>query len=206
MDFGRYEFTLNCDRPNWLTDIRHIKIIYEFLMASDFKKVAEIGSYSGASTAAFIEAINQGKDFKFHISEPNPTKQLKALLSMCKKPDNVVLHRQLGEEMLGYWKGFDFVFIDGNHDIGGAGAELLMVLRHDIPNVMAHDTNLSVVEGEHAGKGTELLARVLKSHRDYYWLEDKEERPKERTDRGLFFATKEKEKHKIAEEVFRELC
>ena len=90
MDFARYEFTLNCDHPEWLTDIRHVNIMYEFLMANDFERVAEIGAYSGVSTAAFIEAINQGKDFKFHISEPNPTRQLKALISMCKKPDSVI--------------------------------------------------------------------------------------------------------------------
>ena len=58
----KYEFTLDCDHPDWLTDKRHVEIIYEFLMANDFKRVAEIGSYSGFSTAAFIEALNQGKD------------------------------------------------------------------------------------------------------------------------------------------------
>ena len=92
MDFEKYEFTLDCDHPDWLTDKRHVEIIYEFLMANDFKRVAEIGSYSGFSTAAFIEALNQGKDFKFHISEIVPTRQLKALISLCKKPDNVILH------------------------------------------------------------------------------------------------------------------
>ena len=58
MDFDRYEFTLDCDHPDWLTDIRHVKVIYEFLMANDFTRVAEIGSYSGVSTAAFIEALS----------------------------------------------------------------------------------------------------------------------------------------------------
>ena len=78
-------------------------------MANDFERVAEIGAYSGVSTAAFIEAINQGKDFKFHIAEPNPTRQLKALISMCKKPDSVILHTQSGEDLLSYWRDFDFV-------------------------------------------------------------------------------------------------
>jgi hypothetical protein len=38
---------LDCDYPHWLTDIRHIEVIYEFLMANDFTRVAEVGSYSG---------------------------------------------------------------------------------------------------------------------------------------------------------------
>ena len=206
MDFERYEFTLDCDHPDWLTDIRHVKVIYEFLMANDFTRVAEIGSYSGVSTAAFIEALNQGKNFKLHIAEPNPTRQLEALLSMCKKPDNVVLHVKTGEHLLEHWTGFDFVFIDGNHSIDAAGAELLMVLRNEIPTVMAHDTNLTSLDSNYDGKGAELLGRVLKSHKDYYWVEDKEKRPDEHTERGLFFASKRKDKHEIAKRIFEELC
>ena len=38
IDFGRYEFTLNCDHPDWITDKRHVEIIYEFLMRYRFKK------------------------------------------------------------------------------------------------------------------------------------------------------------------------
>ena len=206
MDFARYEFTLNCDHPEWLTDIRHVNIIYEFLMANDFQRVLEIGSYSGVSTAAFIEAINQGKDFKFHISEPNPTRQLQALISMCKKPDNIILHTQLGEDVLSYWRDFDFAFVDGSHDLDGAGAELLMLLRHEIPNVMAHDTNLSNIKSDYSGRGAELLARVFKSHKDYRCIEDKKERPNERTDRGFLFATREEEKYNKATKIFENLC
>ena len=207
MDFERYNFTLDCDHPEWLTDKRHIEVIYEFIMANDFNRVAEIGSYSGASTAAFIEALNQGKDFNLHIAEINPTRQLRALISTCKKPDNVILHVQSGEEVLAHWKGFDFVFIDGDHDVKGAGAELLMILRHGIPNLMAHDTNIHEIDKiNHPCKGAELIGRAFKSHKDYYWLEDKEERRDEFTDRGLFFATMDEEKHKVAQEIFERLC
>ena len=207
MDFEKYEFTLDCDHPDWLTDKRHVEIIYEFLMANDFKRVAEIGSYSGFSTAAFIEALNQGKDFKFHISELTPTRQLKALISLCKKPDNIILHVQTGEEVLEHWRDFDFVFIDGDHDVKGAGAELLMILRYGIPNLMAHDTNIYKIDKiYHPCKGAELIARTMKSHKDYYWLEDKEERQGELTDRGLFFATMDENKYNVAKEIFLELC
>ena len=207
MNFEKYEFTLDCDHPDWLTDKRHVEIIYEFLMANDFKRVAEIGSYSGFSTAAFIEALNQGKDFKFHISELAPTRQLKALISLCKKPDNIILHVQTGEEVLEHWRDFDFVFIDGDHDVKGAGAELLMILRYGIPNLMAHDTNIYKIDKiYHPCKGAELIARTMKSHKDYYWLEDKEERQGELTDRGLFFATMDENKYNVAKEIFLELC
>jgi hypothetical protein len=46
----------------------------------------------------------------------------------------------------------------------------------------------------------------MKSHKDYYWLEDKEERQGELTDRGLFFATMDENKYNVAKEIFLELC
>ena len=30
MDFTRYEFTLDCDHPDWIADKRHVEILYEF--------------------------------------------------------------------------------------------------------------------------------------------------------------------------------
>ena len=207
MDFTRYEFALECDHPHWITDKRHIEIIYEFLMRNDFKRVAEIGSYTGYSTAAFIEALNNGKDFKLHIAEPTPTKQLRALISMCKKPDNVILHVQVGKDVLNNWNDFDLVFIDGNHAIVGAAAELLMTLRHKTPNIMAHDTNLYAIEDkDEYCMGSELIGRALWSHEDYYCVEDKEKRNGEKTDRGFLLACREEDKYKIGKDIFRELC
>ena len=206
MDFKRYEFTLNCDHPNWITDKRHVEIIYEILMRTDMKRIAEIGSYTGFSTAAFIEAINNGKDFKLHLSEPWPTKQLEAVVSMCKKPDNVVLHTQYGEKLLEDWQDFDLVFVDADHSMAGAGSDLLKILANDVPNVMAHDTNLSEWQDHYDGRGAELLGRVLKIHPDYKVIEDKEERKGEFTQRGFLFASKDDETYNIAKGVFEELC
>jgi len=206
MDFTRYEFTLNCDHPNWITDKRHVEIIYEILMRTDMKRIAEIGAYTGYSTAAFIEAINNGKDFKLHLSEPWPTKQLEAVMSMCKKPDNVVLHTQHGEKFLEDWQDFDLVFVDADHSMAGAGSDLLRILANDVPNVMAHDTNLSEWQSYYDGKGAELLGRVLKIHPDYKVVEDKEERKGEFTQRGFLFASKDNDTYNIAKDVFEQLC
>ncbi len=207
IDFGKYDFTLDCDHPTWVMDKRHVEVIYEFLMRNDFNRVCEIGSYTGYSTIAFIEALNHGKDFKFHISEPNPTRQLRALISLCTKPDNILLHVQQGVDVLEKWTDFDFVFVDGNHSMTGAGSELLMILRHKTPNIMAHDTNLYAIEdkNDHCA-GSELIGRVLWSHKDYYCIEDKEIRADENTERGLFFASREEDKYNIGKEIFKELC
>jgi hypothetical protein len=207
MDFARYEFTLNCDHPNWVMDKRHVEVIYEFLMRNDFSRTCEIGSYTGYSTIAFIEALNHGKDFKFHISEPNPTHQLRALISLCTKPDNVILHTQQGVDVLEKWTDFDFVMVDGNHNIEGAGLELLMILRNGIPNVIAHDTNVSKRDAmNHPCLGSELLGRTLWSHVDYKCIEDKKQREGEKTDRGLFFATINEDTYQIAQEIFKDKC
>ena len=207
MDFARYEFTLNCDHPSWVMDKRHVEVIYEFLMRNDFSRTCEIGSYTGYSTIAFIEALNHGKDFKFHISEPNPTHQLRALISLCTKPDNVILHTQQGVDVLEKWTNFDFVMVDGNHNIEGAGLELLMILRNGTPNVIAHDTNVSKRDAmNHPCLGSELLGRTLWSHVDYKCIEDKKQREGEKTDRGLFFATINEDTYQIAQEIFKDKC
>tara|TARA_Y100000361_G_scaffold122978_1_gene115454 strand:+ start:633 stop:1256 length:624 start_codon:yes stop_codon:yes gene_type:complete len=206
MDFKKYEFTLNCDNPDWTTDKRHVAIIYEFLMRADVKRVAELGSYTGFSTAAFIEALNNGKDFKLHLSEPRPTPQLKTVISMCKKPDNVVLHTQCGVNFLEVWKDFDLVFVDADHSMVGAGADLLMLLKNEIRNVMAHDTNLNSMISNYDGMGTELLGRVLKIHPDYKVIEDKEKRKNEFTERGFLFASMDDDNYNIAKGVFEDLC
>jgi predicted O-methyltransferase YrrM len=207
MDFARYEFTLNCDHPSWVMDKRHVEVIYEFLMRNDFSRTCEIGSYTGYSTIAFIEALNHGKDFKFNISEPNPTHQLRALISLCTKPDNVILHTQQGVDVLEKWTNFDFVMVDGNHNIEGAGLELLMILRNGTPNVIAHDTNVSKRDAmNHPCLGSELLGRTLWSHVDYKCIEDKKQREGEKTDRGLFFATINEDTYQIAQEIFKDKC
>ena len=206
MDFTKYEFTLDCDHPDWITDKRHVEIIFQFLMQTDLQRVAELGSYTGFSTAAFIEALNQGKNFKLHLSEISPTKQLRNLISMCDKPDNVVFHEQAGRDVLQKWRDFDLVFVDANHSIEGAGGELLMMLRNNTQNIMAHDTNLMNLAEQSEAEGSELIAKVLSSHRDYFSIEDKKEREGERTDRGFFFASTEKENYEIAKNIFEELC
>ena len=206
MDFTKYEFTLDCDHPYWITDKRHVEIIFQFLMQTDLQRVAEIGCYTGFSTAAFIEALNRGKDFKLHLVDTCPTVQLKKVISMCDKSDNVVFHEQAGRDVLQKWGDFDLVFVDADHSIEGSGGELLMMLRNNTQNIMAHDTNLINLTQNWGGEGSELIARVLSSHKDYFCLEDKQERKSEMTDRGFLLATKSKKNYTIASKIFEELC
>ena len=71
---------------------------------------------------------------------------------------------------------------------------------------MAHDTNLMNLTEQSEAEGSKLIAEVLSSHRDYFSIEDKEEREGEQTDRGFFFASTEKENYEIAKNIFEELC
>ena len=92
------------------------------------------------------------------------------------------------------------------YSMRGAGAELLMILRNEVPTVMAHDTNLFSISSSYNGKGSELLGRVLKIHPEYMTIEDKEIRSRELTQRGFLFASKDKDKYQVAKEIFEELC
>ena len=205
MDFDKYNFTKNAN-TEWLTDTRHVRIIHEFLMSNDFSDVMEIGSYTGLSTSAFIEALNKGKDFTLHISEPNITSELLALIGMCNKPEKIIINTDDGYSMLKKRPEAEFVFIDGDHSIQGAGIETLQLLRNKTPNIMAHDINLEQCQMACSGKGSELMGRVFASHRDYYYIEDKKKRDGERTERGFMFATTSKENYNIGTRIFKQIC
>ena len=207
LDFDRYKFTKDCDHPDWLMDDRHIEVMHEFVMNCDLDRVIEIGCYSGYSTIALIEAINKGKKFKLHLSEYNVTKQLKTLISMCKHPDQVILHTQKSKHVLEKWTDFDLAVIDGDHSVKGAGTDLLFILRHSIPNVFAHDTNVYAFDQmQHPCLGAELIHRTLSNHREYSVFEDSKERESELTHRGLFFASSSDENWLIAKSAYEKFC
>ena len=212
MDFDKYKFISECNRAGWNMDRRHVEVIHEFVMRNEFNKILEIGCYSGYSTSALVEAINQGKKFELHLSEPSPPESglLERVIDMCS--GQVVLHRKPSIDVLERYGGdFDCIIVDGDHKIEGGGYDLLMILRNQTPIVFAHDTNPIHLKNRktftrRSCMGAELLGRALKSHRDYFHIEDNKKRQGERTERGLFFASTDESKYRIALDIFNEVC
>ena len=213
LNLDKYSFTNKyyCDFPEWLMDERHVKIIHNLVMECNFKCVVEIGCYSGFSTVALIESLNKGKLFDVHLIEPYPTQKLLSALSMCKNRERILLHEKQARQALKEDRAEDFVseidliIIDGDHSLGGAGANLLFCLRNNVPNIIAHDTNKDKLDKQkHPCWGAELIGHALRNHKDYMCAEDLKTRPNESTDRGLLFATVDKNNHSIARKIFDE--
>ncbi len=203
LDFEKYSITQQCEFKYWHMDERHVCVIHDFVMQSNVKKVYEIGCYSGFSTIALIEAINQGKDFELHLIEPQPHPSLHELISMCDK--EIFLHECTSKEVD---IDGDLAIIDGDHGIPGAAQDLLSCLNNNTENIFAHDSNSSNLDYEWSEYcyGAQLIKIVFSNHKDYRSIEDCKERDGEMTHRGLFFSTTSEENFSVASDVFSEHC
>ncbi len=201
-----YEFTgayQNCyvHRPSAM-DERHVYIVHEILSSYPFKNVLELGSYWGASSTAFVEAINKGREMIATFCDTLPTPGLWDVVGNCKHPEQVRVTKDLSWQVLESDEKYDFVLVDAGHDLKSVQAELQRLLIRKPLCVMAHDTNATEA-GYAKCEGAAMLKAVFESIGDYQCcIEDCEKREGERTERGLFFATMSYHLYEKAQKIF----
>tara|TARA_R110000751_G_scaffold57571_1_gene122064 strand:+ start:321 stop:911 length:591 start_codon:yes stop_codon:yes gene_type:complete len=195
-------------------DERHVNIIHNIVMDNNFKTIVEIGSYMGYSTCALLAALDKGKQFNLHLVEPwqyrpEETSNLDEAIDWCTNKEAIKIHNLQSDA---FWssacpKDIDLVIIDGDHHIPNAATDFFHALKNDIPNIISHDSNPPLdKEWGKSCYGSKIIADILKSHKDFKSLEDKESRAGERTYRGLLYATKKDVEFQRAERIFDELC
>lgn len=158
-----------------------MKLLYNILTTARFRKVLEIGCYNGASTSAFVQAINDGANFELHLCDPHFRDGLKRTVGMCKR--RVFLHERRSLDVID--RSFDFIFVDGDHSYENVREEVALLLKHNVRSVVAHDTH------EPHCEGSVYLAETYRASRGHLCLEDALPRPGEWTHRGFFFATRD---------------
>ena len=212
--FEKYPCVLLCEHSDWIMDERHVNIIHNIVMENNFKTIVEIGVYVGYSTCALLSALDKGKKFDLHLVEPyqfrpEETSNLDETISYCANKEAVNVHN-LESDI--FWSeacpsDIDLIIIDGDHRIPGASTDFFYTLKNDVPNIISHDSN-PPPEKEWAKycDGSKIIADILKSHKDFKFLEDKESRAGERTYRGLLYATKEEIAFQRADKIFKDLC
>lgn len=187
-----FEFTgayANCYiNPDVAMDQRHVFILYEILSSWPFKSALELGSFWGASSTAFVEAINSGSEMTATFCDINVSNGLRSVMSNCKHQDRVRLAANLSSHVLSSADPFDFVLVDAFHDTASVTPELEQLMIRKPLCVMAHDTNATAAKYPHA-EGAEMLKRAFEDLPEYHCFEDCERRAGERTERGLFLAT-----------------
>ncbi len=188
--------------PQVCMDKRHVYILHDILSAWPFKSALEIGSFAGASATAFVEAINRGSRMIATFCDVSVSASLMDVVLSCKTEAQVRVTAQPSWAVLDSKIDFDFIFVDGAHDIDTVTLEVKRLLKRKPLCVMAHDTNATEA-GYSQCEGAAMLAWTFRNHPDYLVLEDNLARPFEQTNRGLFFATTEPALMETAQDIFR---
>jgi hypothetical protein len=190
--------------PHMAMDKRHIFLMHDILCNWPFKSALEIGSFNGASSTAFVEAINKGEGLGesgvAHFCDVSPTHSLRSVVQNCRHQDRVGIVPKPSTEVLDWSFPFDFVFVDGNHDAESVAKELMRLIVRKPLCVMGHDTH-ATESGYKLCEGAMLLKRTFDSM-GWYWWEDHKQREDERTERGLFFATTDPKLYGVSREAF----
>jgi hypothetical protein len=180
-DYSPYRFA-HCG-THMPMDEYHIQLLFAAakLLPSGDRVAVEIGSYRGASTAALVEAVNQGFLSHLHVVEIKPTAQLRKIISMCRFPGKVTLHTKPSWEL--ELKTVDLVFIDGDHKWPAVG-DTLRALTWGASVICMHDSrSWPSISGTW---GARLGANMLREAAGRNVFEDCESRSGMATHRGFF--------------------
>ena len=180
-----YPYTLDTDPRHpwpWHMDAIHIQQLYRMCERIRPRTVVEVGSYKGASTSAFVEAMKDGLIQSLICYEIRPTDELSRLLFNDWPTGAIELNSHAYPIIPKY---ADLILIDGDHE-AGAVADTLAALCMGCPHIVMHDSNSHTLGlGCH---GVRQAVGLLKAHDGRKWCEDITERPGMHTQRGLFYS------------------
>lgn len=123
---------------------------------------------------------------------------------MCRKY-KIETHEMRSSEYLPVAPRFDFVLLDGSHISEDVQDEFEYLSLNHTDTYLLHDTNTQLLpESTNTPwfDGPLFLMNKLKSSKDWFWIGDCKERRDERTNRGIFFATKNARYYYIAKDIF----
>lgn len=164
--------------PPWHMDAIHIRQLYRICIQARIHSVIEVGSYLGASTSAFVEAINAGVVSDLLCHDTEPTASLRSVLARATLGHAEVL----GSPFYCHPRKADLILIDGDHG-WPATADLAAALAMDIPHIVLHDT-MGYFDCHGSKRAGDLLRKATK----YRCYEDNRRRPGMLTERGLMYA------------------
>jgi predicted O-methyltransferase YrrM len=191
--------------PAMAMDRRHVYLIHDVLRQWPFRNTLELGSWMGASSTAFVEAINAGAGMVATFCDVSPTDSLWDVVGNCRHPERVRVTADKSWEVLESPEDFDLVLVDANHDLASVRAELdRLVVRKPIC-IIAHDTAATAngyPHAEGAAMLTEELRTTWRNRWDYQAFTDDRKRDGEETHRGLTIATREPGLARIVRRAF----
>jgi hypothetical protein len=185
-DLTRYTRIWEC--PPATVDRRHLFWMYDVLCGGRFQHALEIGCLNGASSTAFVEAINGQRLRHATFCDIDLRATLQEVLKECRFPDRIQTFEGRSVDLLRQRSDFDFVFVDGDHRLESVTEEVELLLLNPPTCVMAHDTSVRVT-GLDSCEGPAYLKWRLQTAGPYRCLEENTRRSDEEIWRGMFFAT-----------------
>lgn len=181
-------------------DPRHVFMLHGILSAWPFNHALELGCWKGASSTAFVQAMNAGTLQTATFCDTMLQDSMNSVLKNCNRP--VRFEERNSWDVLSEPTPYDFIFVDANHDVGSVTQELRWLNERKPLCVMGHDTNATAA-GYGYAEGAKLLKDTFQSKPEYLCIEDALHRHGEQTHRGLFLATTDEDLYRIAQEVFK---
>lgn len=164
-------------------DSKHINMLFRAAKLIPFgsdRVAVDVGSCRVATTAALIEAQNQGFIGDLHIVKSEHSEELHNAIAMSKTPERVHLHTQR------FWDAeigaCDFVFIDGDHRWPAVGNTLCALTSRAAVICMHQSRSWPAVPRTW---GAKMAADMLRRAPGRSVFEDFESRAGMRTQRGL---------------------
>ena len=179
-----YPYTLDTrhDNPPWHMDAIHIQQLYRLCERIRPRVVVEVGSYMGASTSAFVEAMEDGLVEELVCYDIKPTKELMRVLNAAGEDSLACAIADTYPSAPIY---ADLILIDADHE-HGAVLDTLAALCMSCPHIVMHDSNtINIGLG---CSGVDRAVKLLKKASGLKWHEDVVKRPGMWTHRGLFYA------------------
>ncbi len=185
-DLNQYQGIWDC--PQGSVDRSHLFWLFDVLSSGGFQHALEIGCLNGASSTAFVEALNAQAIERATFCDIHLGATFRGVLSRCRLPDRIQTFEGRSVELLRQQENFDFVFIDGDHRLETVQEEVELLLRQRPTCLMAHDTNAQAT-GFADCEGPPLLKWRFQTTAPYFCLEDSAFRSGKATQRGMFLAT-----------------
>lgn len=183
-------------KPGWSVDLRHIYWLYDVLASGGVETALEIGCLHGATSMAFVEALNAGALRRATFCDVKVLPSLRKTLSRSIAPSRMRIFEGISVDLLDEGGAFDLVFIDGDHSLETVSAELERILKLPPRCIVAHDTTAAAA-GFSNCEGPAYLKHQLQVL-GWLCLEDAMPRSGELTHRGMFFATTDPALYEIA--------
>ncbi|WP_157210732.1 class I SAM-dependent methyltransferase [Verrucomicrobium spinosum] len=176
------------------TDKRHIGWMRTFLLSKKWRTSLEIGCLGGASSVAFVDAVNEQTLLHAHFCDRRFTPEFREVINSCRgaytlhEEDSCASFSRFGRHEL------EFVYVDGDHSLETLQRECHQLARLKPAVVAAHD----VVGDEGPGY---LMVQLQRD--GYYCLIDFKRRKGEGTHRGFLIACREFEDYQLALEAYK---